>query len=1379
MKIIAHRILLLIFYFWVSAVTHAQLSDNTYELWLLKSYLSKDESVRKIKKYHESKYINNDDKLASGVLLAQVYESKFDYKAANKVLQRLEEMQAKNPTPTAWLLALHFARNDYAKQAQKVLESVSKTNISTEMRLYVQCFVDYGLGKYGSTLNLIAQIESAFLQQAIGMLPAQYAFFQNPGINKKWLISRYVELCMLKVHALKNSYQINEAIAQVESALEFAKKYLPNQIEYQSELQTLLAEVLCANEQFPKAQKAYLKAYTLLEDLPREDPKVFGALLNVIKINLLAGNKLEAANYHRRLQMQAIQFVGNNDPLQFCYDVASFFMAIYTRDFERAARVTLETAKKYTYLPPNSAPAKLLLDIYQEYYLYDAKGGRLLAEVIKRKMKVDSSAYGPHSSRYIGQLLTYHNTIKATPVTELTYKNLSDAIVAKIPYPLLKHDSIQNAYAIAPKWTPFLFSSAKYDTAYHLQNKYVLWLKSKMDNTHIYYLTQHLWLVRLAYLSGNFTQGKEALEQHLELLSKHGFHYLSTTELAYLHLLFEFARQTGNVTLMQKSTLIMQDFEAYTHKPLYFTDEYASAVCQANMYFQTGNFYLSEKKLLKLTPYNTQIQDYNLHKMAELLTLDLQLQNGKYNGLLNKIDNLKERNVTNLLFAMDVMLLKYKYFISINDFKNAQAYLNEFELLISQKFNKNHYYYSQWLLMKAQLTAITEKNKEKEIAKWYETALTNAENALGATSNMYFEMAVSAIHFYISSKQLATAELYIRKLAQALENPKNDAGFKNAKLDFLKAKVAYEYGKYEQAEAGFDKTAQSLKSIFNTQHPEYLECKSHQSKALYMAKKADEALAVMQDIVPKYYQYVMNVFPNLSFQQKAKFWSFFKQELDYFTYLVVNRKKTDDFEAIIQLANIHMLTKGILLNAETKIRQSIQNSNDSTLINNFQSWVDNRQQLAYAYNLSDDELKSQGIDIAKLESKQEKLERWLSSKSEEFSKQKWDKSLSIKNIYKYLLPNEYAIDIIRYRKFNKYITDSAAYAFIVINKDNLIKPTLINLPNGNELENKYFKSYRNYIKSAMTDIYSYDYFLAPVAKMIPKNATIYVSSDGVYSQINLETLYNSASQTYAIEQFNFVYIQNLKDLFNNSAYKNQTYETYLFGNPAYYVKNATSNAPLIPNLEGAKGEVQLLTEVLNPKISTLKTYYGTEITESRVKSIVSPFIVHFATHGYFKETKNAPSDAAGLSPMVQSGLLVSGGGDILEFGYESDVITQEGILTAMEISEMNLNKTLLVVLSACETGRGDIQAGEGVMGMQRAFAIAGAKNIILSHFKVDDEVTKLLMKDFYGKLLEIGDVRKAFAEAKRNVMIKYPNPKHWGSFALVENSPKSGYNVPK
>ena len=181
------------------------------------------------------------------------------------------------------------------------------------------------------------------------------------------------------------------------------------------------------------------------------------------------------------------------------------------------------------------------------------------------------------------------------------------------------------------------------------------------------------------------------------------------------------------------------------------------------------------------------------------------------------------------------------------------------------------------------------------------------------------------------------------------------------------------------------------------------------------------------------------------------------------------------------------------------------------------------------------------------------------------------------------------------------------------------------------------------------------------------------------------------------------------------------------------------------------------------------------------------FVLHLATHGFFFPNieKELPKDMnmlisednisfsynkniykASEDPMFRSGLIFAGANKY--WGKESEnTVNDNGILTASEISNLDLSSCELVVMSACDTGLGDIKGSEGVFGLQRAFKMAGVKNIIMSLWKVPDKQTAELFEEFYRLTFEGKSIHKAFKMAQAKMKKKY-SPYNWAGFVLLE-----------
>ncbi|MBI5218458.1 MAG: CHAT domain-containing protein [Bacteroidia bacterium] len=135
------------------------------------------------------------------------------------------------------------------------------------------------------------------------------------------------------------------------------------------------------------------------------------------------------------------------------------------------------------------------------------------------------------------------------------------------------------------------------------------------------------------------------------------------------------------------------------------------------------------------------------------------------------------------------------------------------------------------------------------------------------------------------------------------------------------------------------------------------------------------------------------------------------------------------------------------------------------------------------------------------------------------------------------------------------------------------------------------------------------------------------------------------------------------------------------------------------------------------------------------------------------------------NPLMRSGLVFAGANNVWNQKYVGE--GEDGVLTAQEVTQLDLQKTQLVVLSACETGLGDIKGSEGVYGLQRAFKMAGVKFLIMSLWQVPDKETSEFMTKFYDKLLTTKDIRKSFNETQSEMRKKY-DPYYWAVFVLIE-----------
>jgi CHAT domain-containing protein len=311
---------------------------------------------------------------------------------------------------------------------------------------------------------------------------------------------------------------------------------------------------------------------------------------------------------------------------------------------------------------------------------------------------------------------------------------------------------------------------------------------------------------------------------------------------------------------------------------------------------------------------------------------------------------------------------------------------------------------------------------------------------------------------------------------------------------------------------------------------------------------------------------------------------------------------------------------------------------------------------------------------------------------------------------------------------------------------------------------------------------------------VRKNTEIIFSPDGIYNQINPNTIFNPKKNRFLIDEYSFFNVSSGRIIAQEGIadkreedFKN--YQIFLFGNPKFDDENEKTEEPAVrkdrsralfnsilqkgvkvAELPGTEKEVAKISELISQEGIKNQVFTGVSASEENFKKMQNVHIVHIATHGFFTPSDdfaklNTIAEAERMfllkNVFLRSGLLMS--------GCVSDKNDNEndGILTAQEVVNTSLDNTELVVLSACETGLGEIENGEGVFGLPRAFLNAGAKNIIMSLWKVDDKLTSDLMIAFYKELLKTKIAHKALRKAQIAIRKTNPEVKYWGAFVLM------------
>ena len=498
--------------------------------------------------------------------------------------------------------------------------------------------------------------------------------------------------------------------------------------------------------------------------------------------------------------------------------------------------------------------------------------------------------------------------------------------------------------------------------------------------------------------------------------------------------------------------------------------------------------------------------------------------------------------------------------------------------------------------------------------------------------------------------------------------------------------------------------------------------------------------------------------------------------------------------------NACLFAKGLLLNTSLEIRRLILEGGDSVIIDKYNALSSNIN----LYNkLIERPIKERFMNADSLNSVIERQEMELARESKAYGDYTHNLTISWKDVQSKLGDNDIAVEFLDFPVLN---TDSTMYVALTLKKD-YDAPHTVTLFERNQLKVIPENSY--YTKTDASDL-----IWKPLETELKGVKNIYFAPSGELHKIGLEYLPVSKSENicdvYTLHRLSstrqLAVIQDESKGQNTILYGGINYDekSYAVTTDSSSTKKTDLRSAFIYRtnvdslslrnsydyLEGTKIEADLIAESL--KLSNVPYHYysGTDATEESVKNLngTYPKVIHIATHGFYiteeeadklKFARSERGKSIGndhkiaqqeYKPMTRSGLLFSGCNHIIRHEQIPDG-EEDGILTAQEISTLDLRGLDLVVLSACQTGLGDIVSGEGVFGLQRGFKMAGAKTIVMSLWNVNDESTMKMMTSFYRHYLEGMSKEKAFRAALDELRKDFSSQQErpdWASFIMLD-----------
>jgi len=738
------------------------------------------------------------------------------------------------------------------------------------------------------------------------------------------------------------------------------------------------------------------------------------------------------------------------------------------------------------------------------------------------------------------------------------------------------------------------------------------------------------------------------------------------------------------------------------------------------------------------------------------------------NHVSNALSIAKKSYTDTSIIVMNCERTRAQVFLQIGDFERAtkafQKSYNQYVRILGPK-------HPETLLCEMQLDLaryLLYQNKEKSYLEFTDLSI-NIKEIFGADHPQYASVLENIASVCLAMNKLDQASTLLDQAGKIYINRLGKRSTKYADVLLQQADICREQGKLEEAKAKYEKCQSSYRSAFSKTHPRYVLCLARLSRIAAANNNISEATESMEIAVNNYLDYIRAHFPFLSEKEKALYWAQMRPDFELYRYLMVRNSGKDPLAANKLYADA-LGTKGLLMMNNRQLRNRIMSSSDPSIRQGFSNWIAAREELTAMQARGESEIavlaKEQDIEAA---------EKIMASKSETFAKYRKDRGLTYDNILSVLKTGEAAVEMLRIEVHEKGIADTTFYVALVM-KNGDKQASIVTFPKGNFMENNGLSLYRNSIKYNLPDAKSYNRYYAPIDKAIGKTKKVYFSPDGVYHLINLEGL-TKEDKTYVGDDVQLVLLNSTREMLKDKGTLNrESLNAMLIGNPSFYKIAETKRT--IDDLPGAALEVKALDSLF--KVSKIKTTLLTEnqATENSLRTVKSPTLLHLATHGYFADDDDeAVAKASSLSAinayqamtnsLMRSGLLLADAGEVLKDSSISNPNFADGVLTAYEAQVLNLETTKLVVLSACETGTGKVQAGEGVFGMQRAMTAAGAQVVVMSLFKANDAVTQKLMQMFYQNWIRTGEIRESFVQARNTIRKSYPEPSAWAGFIMV------------
>ena len=649
---------------------------------------------------------------------------------------------------------------------------------------------------------------------------------------------------------------------------------------------------------------------------------------------------------------------------------------------------------------------------------------------------------------------------------------------------------------------------------------------------------------------------------------------------------------------------------------------------------------------------------------------------------------------------------------------------------------------------------------------------------------------------YAESEQYLTQALKIQKTVFGDNHPDYALSLNNL------GSLYRDMGDYAKVESYYIEAIKIRKTVLGENHSDY-------------ALSLNNLGSLYEDIcnyakAEPYYTQAMQIYRNKFLQsvgfmtehQRNNYWETIKWNfiITYPGFLCAYYLEEPSAAAVAY--NNELFVKGLLLNSSEAVKRSVLESGDTALV---RRWNELTGEKSIIMTLQEKNPASDQIGIH--EKRAELLEKEITLSSSAYREEQRLWNITWDSVCSHLAPDQVAIEYM-VAPLNK---DSIIYCALLL-RDTSSRPVMIPLFNMEEVTALVNTDAENLTGNT----YSFKGNGSELSRKvwgrifpyIKHGETVCFAPSGLLHQLAIESLPYDSTHTMA-DMFNLVRLSSTREIVSDkSTHTHATASLYggiqynmtgdeLLAASEHYaasnilasrgISNDTLDRGTVRYLPGTKKEVEDINEMLEDNKLTVQLFTTKNANEESFKALSGRHqnILHVATHGfywpdstarkkdYFSQRMVRMGDdrlaPPAIDPLNRCGLLFAGANTALS-GHSNDLPegVQDGILTAKEISLLDLRDADLVVLSACETGKGEI-TGEGVFGLQRAFKQAGVQTIIMSLWPVNDAATLLLMTEFYRNwITNSQSKREAFRNAQNTVRSHFQEPVYWAGFIMLD-----------